>query len=60
MRTYDLGASTVHAVKANPIEEAVAVGAMADRSIFALDVRQKVPLKRVGFAAISFVVYVSM
>ncbi|PAV91563.1 hypothetical protein WR25_10881 [Diploscapter pachys] len=47
IRTYNLGPETIHVIRANPIEEAVAVGAMSDRSIFALDTRQKTPVKKV-------------
>uniref|UniRef100_A0A1I7WBK0 WD_REPEATS_REGION domain-containing protein n=1 Tax=Heterorhabditis bacteriophora TaxID=37862 RepID=A0A1I7WBK0_HETBA len=47
IRTYNLGPNTIHTIRANPIEEAVMVGAMSDRSIFILDTRQKTPLKKV-------------
>ena len=48
IRIYNLGPNTIHCLKANPIEEAVLIGAMSDRSIFVLDTRQKTPLKKVS------------
>ncbi|VDM54502.1 unnamed protein product [Angiostrongylus costaricensis] len=47
IREYDVGHDTAHVVRANPIEEAVLVGAMSDRSIFVIDTRQAVALKKV-------------
>ncbi|CAJ0581799.1 unnamed protein product, partial [Mesorhabditis spiculigera] len=47
IRTYNLGVSTIHCARANPVEEAVIVGLTLDRSIFVLDTRQKTPLKKV-------------
>ncbi|VDM78641.1 unnamed protein product [Strongylus vulgaris] len=47
IREYDVGHDTVHTVRANPIEEAVLVGACSDRSIFVIDTRQAVPLTKV-------------
>lgn len=48
IREYDVGHDTVHVVRANPIEEAVLVGASSDRSVFVLDTRQATPLRKVG------------
>lgn len=47
LRSYNLGTDTIHACRANPVEENVIVGARSDRSIFVLDTRQDVPLKKV-------------
>ncbi|ULU04073.1 hypothetical protein L5515_013250 [Caenorhabditis briggsae] len=47
LRSYNLGTDTIHACRANPIEENVIVGCRSDRSIFVLDTRQDVPLKKV-------------
>lgn len=47
IREYDVGHDTVHVVRANPIEEAVLVGASSDRSVFVLDTRQATPLRKV-------------
>ncbi|PIO58574.1 WD domain, G-beta repeat protein, partial [Teladorsagia circumcincta] len=46
IREYEIGHDTVHCVRANPIEEAVLVGATSDRSIFVIDTRQAVPLTK--------------
>ncbi|CAI5442638.1 unnamed protein product [Caenorhabditis angaria] len=47
LRSYNLGTDTIHTCRANPVEENVIVGAKSDRSIFVLDTRQDVPLKKV-------------
>lgn len=47
VRVYNLGVSTIHVIRANPIEEAVLVGSCEDRSIIVLDTRQSSPLTRV-------------
>ncbi|PIC43824.1 hypothetical protein B9Z55_004416 [Caenorhabditis nigoni] len=56
LRSYNLGTDTIHACRANPIEENVIVGCRSDRSIFVLDTRQDVPLKKVQMEAYSFTV----
>lgn len=47
LRSYNLGTDTIHTCRANPVEENVIVGARSDRSIYVLDTRQDVPLKKV-------------
>ncbi|CAL2031219.1 hypothetical protein CAEBREN_05371 [Caenorhabditis brenneri] len=47
LRSYNLGTDTIHTCRANPVEENVIVGARSDRSIFVLDTRQDVPVKKV-------------
>ncbi|CAI4224124.1 unnamed protein product [Auanema sp. JU1783] len=47
IRKYNVGPNTVHAVKGNPIEEAVILGCASDRSIFVIDSRQKNALRTV-------------
>jgi len=46
VRTYDVGTSTVHSVRCNPVEPTVFAGCAHDRSVFILDTREKVPLTR--------------
>ncbi|KAF1764599.1 hypothetical protein GCK72_004548 [Caenorhabditis remanei] len=47
LRSYNLGTDTIHTCRANPVEENVIVGARSDRSVFVLDTRQDVPVKKV-------------
>jgi len=47
IRLYNLGVSTIHVLKCNPIETTILAGCTHDRSIFALDTRQKTPLVKV-------------
>lgn len=49
IRRYEIGPNSIHALKANPIEESVLLGAMSDRSLFVIDTRQKSMLKKVLF-----------
>uniref|UniRef100_A0AC34RED0 DDB1- and CUL4-associated factor 13 n=1 Tax=Panagrolaimus sp. JU765 TaxID=591449 RepID=A0AC34RED0_9BILA len=46
-RTYNIGESTVQAVKCNPVETTVFAGCCEDRSIFIFDSREKVPVQKV-------------
>ncbi|VDL82848.1 unnamed protein product [Nippostrongylus brasiliensis] len=46
IREYHVGHDTVHVIRANPIEEALMVGASSDRSVFVLDTRQATVLKK--------------
>ncbi|KAI6183948.1 DDB1- and CUL4-associated factor 13 [Aphelenchoides bicaudatus] len=47
VRKYDLGPNSVHSLSCNPIEPTIVGGCSADRSIFLLDLREKVPMTRV-------------
>ena len=48
MRTYNIGINQINNVRGNPIEENVIIGSSIDRSIFVLDTRQAVHVKKVG------------